>query len=168
VANLGVIVGIVFLVVEIRQNTTISRAQTRSQQTMSVLTLHQLESNPDLLGAYEKVANNLPLDFKDQFLLALIANANFRHWENSYYQRQEGLFAENEFVAEADTIRNLLSEQNHWEYWACARQAYSKGFRDYVDGLVDIPACPDDFVVDALSNPYIKSDTHSRSVDSNE
>ena len=120
VANLGVIVGIIFLIVEIRQNTTISRSQTRSQQTMSVLTLHQFESNPDLLAAYEKVAKSLPLGFKDQFLLALIANANFRHWENSYYQRQEGLFPENEFVAEAETIRSLLSEQNHREHWACS------------------------------------------------
>ena len=155
VANFGVIVGIIFLIVEIRQNTTISRAQTRAQQTESVLTLQQMESNPDLLAAYEKVAEGRPLHFRDRFVLALIANAGFVHWENAYYQRQEGQFAEDEFMAQAETIRNLLAEQNYWEYWACKRQTYSEGFRDFVDSLADIPSCPDDYVVNALSKPYV-------------
>ena len=168
VANFGVIVGIIFLVVEIRQNTTISRAHTRAQQTVSVLTLQQMESNPDLLDAYEKVAAGRPLRFRDQFVLALIANANFRHWENSYYQRQEGQFAEDEFMAEAATIRNLLAEQNHWEYWACSRQTYSQEFRDFVDSLADFPSCADDYALGALSRPYVIADGESRSEESEE
>ena len=168
VANFGVIVGIVFLVIEIRQNTTISRAQTRAQQTVSVLTLQQMESNPELLSAYEKVAESRPLQFRDRFVLALIANANFRHWENSYYQRQEGQFAEDQFIAEAEAIRNLLAEQNHWEYWACSRQTYSEGFRDFVDGLRDVRSCPDNYAVKALSNPYVVADGELLSDDDNE
>ena len=168
VANFGVIVGIIFLVVEIRQNTTISRAHTRAQQTVSVLTLQQMESNPDLLDAYEKVAAGRPLRFRDQFVLALIANANFRHWENSYYQRQEGQFAEDEFMAEATTIRNVLAEQNHWEYWACSRQTYSQEFRDFVDSLADFPYCADDYALGALSRPYVIADGESRSEESEE
>ena len=51
IANFGVILGIVFVVIEVRQNTDIGRAQTRAQQTASVMNLQAMESNPDLLAA---------------------------------------------------------------------------------------------------------------------
>ena len=60
--------------------------------------------------------------------------------------------------AEAATIRSLPAEQNHWEYWACSRQTYSKGFRGFIDSLADIPSCPDNYAIGALSKPYIIAD----------
>ena len=91
-------------------------------------------------------------------MLALMANANFRHWENSFYQREEGWYSEGQFEGEAEAIRSMLAEQNHAEHWACSRQTYARAFRDFVDSLVDAGSCPENFVLNALAAPYVVVD----------
>ena len=135
VANIGVVAGIVFLAIEIKQNTEVVRAQTRSGITESVLTLLQMERDSRLVATYAKQEHGEDLTFEERFLLDNMANAKFRHWENSYYQRRAGLFDEDQYNAETVTIWQSMQMQDHVDHWEANREMYSKQFRDFVDNV---------------------------------
>ena len=116
-ANIGVIAGIVFLAVEIRQNTDMMRAQTRSSVTGSILTLIEMERHPLLASAYKKQASEQPLNYEEEYILDNMANATFRHWENSFYQHRVGLFGEDEYLAEIQVGREMMVEEHMTRHW---------------------------------------------------
>lgn len=53
-ANIGVVAGLVFLGLQLRQNSRMMAAQTRNELTQSVITLIQMESDPRVVAAYLK------------------------------------------------------------------------------------------------------------------
>ena len=139
-ANVGVIAGIVFLAIEIRQNTDMMRAQTRSSVTGSIMTLIEMERHPHLVSAYKKRASGQPLDFEDEYFLENMANATFRHWENSFYQHEVDLFGEDEYLAEVQVGKEMMVEEHMVEHWNKRHLMYSKSFRNYVNGVLTEPA----------------------------
>ncbi len=131
-ANLGVIAGIVFLVIEISQNTDMMRSQTRGAVTASILTLLEMERDPHVVSAYKKFAEGGELSFEEKYFMANMANATFRSWENSFYQSKAGLFEQEEFAAEIQVGREMMMEPHMAEHWSQNQQIYSKPFQDHV------------------------------------
>jgi hypothetical protein len=136
-ANIGVLAGIVFLAIEINQNTNIMKAQTRGSVTDSILTLLQMERNPIVVSGYKKIQAGQDLTFEESYFLENQANATIRQWENSYYQYQSGLFDEAEYSAITVVIKNMMQEPHMTDHWAVRKTTYSKPFRDHIDGLTN-------------------------------
>ena len=91
-ANVGVLIGLVLVIIELNQNQTMMRAQARSQisSDISDLLLRQAE-NPQLNDLIYRIENGE--DFSPQEMRQYFQyNASlFRHWENAYYQYRMGL-----------------------------------------------------------------------------
>ncbi len=137
IGGIGVIAGLVFLAYELKQNAEMTAAQTRSELSQSVITLIEMERHPGHVAAYMKSKSGQALSREDKFYLDGMANATFRHWENTYYQYQKGLFDNEEFEADFEVWREAMLEPSYLEHWLTRRHTYSQSFREAIDQIVN-------------------------------
>jgi hypothetical protein len=100
-ANVGVLIGIMLLIVELDQNREMVRAQTRndiSQQLSNRLLVIGSDSQVANLKRRAETGEELTADEEHQYFLQFVANMH--DWENIHYQYRHGTFDESEFDAE--------------------------------------------------------------------
>lgn len=142
VANVGVIAGIVFLAVEIQQNTNMMKAQTRDSITDKQLEWYlSVGTNPysaDIQYRGIGGVDGLSANSNERFSFALINQGNFRMWENELYQYEMGLFDEDEFQPRVDSWKRLL-ERNAGirSVWINASASYSPALREVLGEYSD-------------------------------
>jgi hypothetical protein len=136
VANFGVVSGIVFLGIEIQQNTNMMQAQTRSaitQSTMSVFAA-DLETAEILVrglaGEVEQGPN------AEWMLFQGLVQRTFKTWENEYYQFEQGLYEEELLRAHQHTWKEVLRELGARAVWQSVREGYSPQFRQIIDEII--------------------------------
>lgn len=142
-ANLGVVVGIVFLVVEIRQNTEALRAETHlamfqgAQQELFVTIDHPrmvtIAADPDEPVTFEDLAR------LDSFLTAAL-NARQYAWR----QYRAGVLDEQTWVAETNIIALLVGSERTRDWWEnLGRVQFEDAFAADVDAIIaDQPLHP--------------------------
>ena len=113
IANLSVVVGIIFLAVELQQNTQAIQAQTRDSITEKEMAYYGwVATNRDLAEVLQRgnpgSAELNPVDASMQFFAL---QQIFREYENSYYQYEQGLFTSEELEARFDAWRGGLRNQ---------------------------------------------------------
>lgn len=140
-ANIGVLAGIVFLAIELQQNTQMMQAQTRDSITDKQLAfLASVYGDPDTYAHWDTARMNPDLDFPltgSDGLVHAIANANFRIWENEWYQYQQGLFTEEEFNPRLRMWASSLRQPAYPRVWQISRESFSPGFREQVDLILN-------------------------------
>ena len=100
-ANLGVIAGIVFLVIELQQNNAVLGAQVRATRTQVRLDgLQAIENNPELLRAYLKLRDGEALTAMDQSLIEVDTARVLATWQYIYGEFQAGLIDEADIPVE--------------------------------------------------------------------
>lgn len=142
-ANIGVLVGIVFLAFEIQQN---SEAQIRSTTQVAVGnyigSLERFVDNADLACLYIKGAQDYrALDGAERLRFSAF-------YISLYYQLQEMLQLAEEGSIDADTwsgFQGLLNETTQYpgvrQWFSDRRHWFSSQFQEHIDGLVrDNPA----------------------------
>ena len=138
-ANLGVIAGIIFLAIEVQQNTRMMSAQTRDAMTER-LTNWQLAISTDQYAAsiYIRGSNGQELDVAngERLSFLLMVNANLRIWENEWYQFQIGLYDETEFAPRLERWGRTMASTGYRQAWQIFRGQFSPGFREEIDSVV--------------------------------
>ena len=138
IANLSVIVGIVFLAVEMRQNTEAIEAQTRDGITEKQMTyLGWIATSRDLAGVHVRGESGLiELDETERRMYSLLVNGMLREWENSLYQYERGLFTPEEFEPRMERWRLNMAFPGFRGVWAGTRETFAPGFRAEIDRIV--------------------------------
>ena len=111
-ANLGVLLGIVFLALELRQSTNMTRAQTRDAMTEKQLEFYShVISDTGAAIAWESLGDReLPSDERINDVKGnLLLLYQLRMWENELYQYRQGLFETQEFESRLALWRVLTS-----------------------------------------------------------
>ena len=120
-ASVAVVVTLIFVVVEIRQNTEVARAASYAE-SMDGLTQWRLTmaSDPELATLWE--AYNFGGERSEDFRLNLLVSTLWGIYENAYYSNQRGLFGRSEWerferqvcrnaARDLPLIGNLLTEE---------------------------------------------------------
>ncbi len=139
IANLSVIVGIIFLAYELQQNTQAIQAQTRDSITEKQMTyLGWVAGNRDLAGvqARGQFGGTAGLDTAEAQMFRLYTNGMFREWENSHSQYERGLFTPEEFEPRIETWRLNMGSPGYREVWAGRRETFAPSFRAEIDRIV--------------------------------
>ena len=137
VANFGVLIGIVFLAIEMRQNTAMMQAQTRDAMTEKQMTFYS-----QILASPETTENFLTTSgYVQNFDLALAQSNNLyrsqlRMWENEWYQYQQGLFEDEEFVPRMNLWRTSLDSEAYIIFWNTIKDTHSPSFREQIDQII--------------------------------
>ena len=142
-ANLGVLIGIVLLVIELQQNREMMRAQTRNEIAQGALSLLSLTANDQNLADIIVRSNNGDeLTPSERFMYISRSESVFRHFENAHYQYRHGMFDEVEYQKQLYTQKLVISRNPGLiRYWCSFRSMYSTPFALEIDTLLEKDAC---------------------------
>lgn len=139
-ANVAVVAGIVFLGLELRQNTTAVMAQTRDSIAEKEMEYYGwLATNADLasIAVSATTVGVEALSETEKRMWIGFTSAVFREWENANYQYRAGLFTEDEYEGRLSNMRNLMKLPGFQWAWASQRSKFSHAFRDMLDVMVE-------------------------------
>jgi len=142
-ANVGVLIGIVLLVVELEQNREMMRAQTRNEISRGLTELQMpIVENAEIAEMIARANNGETLSPNEAFRLRVRSELVFRYWENEQYQYRHGLYEESEFSADADAIAAVISANpSLLNFWCEERSLYSTSFRNFIDDSIQRDTC---------------------------
>lgn len=136
-ANIGVLIGIIFLAIEIQQNTKVNRGiAIDAIQTGVREQLMAAVENPELISLIIRARRNDELTLEERGILSFYFGATLLQVENAYYQKEAGLITEDFFNSlnrniEATTRENDIARR----YWENNKSNYTREFQEYVDSL---------------------------------
>ena len=133
-ANLGVLVGIVFLGVEINQSTEATRASSRDAAVNQGLSFFEQRLDNQVIARAEfKFLSGGELDGFETYQLTSFQYFNFRTFENIFLNYESGLFSESEWIKYRDILVEVLeSNQIAMELWMSTPSHWSPTFRAQV------------------------------------
>ena len=109
-ANLGVLIGIILLIVELDQNRQAMQAQTRNDIAQGAIGVISLAiENPHLAEIIVRSNRGEELSESETYILYSRSEAIFRHFENVHYQYRLGTYDEGEFARQMDTMKAVAS-----------------------------------------------------------
>ena len=136
-ANVGVLAGIVFLALEIRQNSNVVQAQSRAQIASDAADhLMRRAENPQLTEISIRANRGGELTEVEQSQLGTSLQSRVRRWENIHYQYRQGLYSEEEYVGNRNAWRGLLSNPSARQHWERNRDSLSPEFAAELDLLL--------------------------------
>jgi len=157
VGNLAVVVSLVYLAVQIRQNTQSIRNSTLQSNTDIWSTLLSRLAEPGTVEAYAAGVTGSrdirPIQYTQFFLLC---RGLFVAFENQYYQYRHGALDRETYKGyERAIAEQLLAFPGFRLWWQQSRDVFSPNFAEHVDEMIaKVPqAEPDQFFREWLSMP---------------
>jgi hypothetical protein len=137
VSGVAVLVSLVYLSQQIRQNTKHSRAliqQGRAARIAdSAFRLAELRANDEMEKCFQGDAN---VSGKDVGRFLNIARAIFISAEDSYFQHREGLLDGMAFASFEASVRSGMGSAGIAAGWMLTREMYEPEFRAYIDRML--------------------------------
>ncbi len=137
-ASAGVIIGIVFLIIEISQNTTATENEAvfalQSAISESVLIA---ATNDELFNVMSKIYENRELDHQEAFRAAIYFSSTMALFEYAHSQYEAGLISEELLKSYEDDILLFTNSTGFSKsFWKNNRNSLTEKFRNYVDALI--------------------------------
>ncbi len=142
-ANVGVLIGIILLIVELGQNREMMRAQTRHDMAMGLVGLQlSLAKNEQLADIVRRGAVGEELSPTEELRRHSYTIAQLRYWEDVHYQYRIGLYDESEFSKQREIWRIAFSRNSYrQEYWCERNIVFSEEFRAEIDSFIPADRC---------------------------
>jgi len=142
-ANIGVLIGLALLIVELNQNRNMMRAQTRHDLAMGIVDLLLIPAtNQQLADVMVRANSGAALTPTEHYQFRMRSNALLRYWENVHYQYRVGLYDEVEFLKQLSAWKaSMASSPRMTEYWCQVRLLYSPDFMSEMDKLLAKATC---------------------------
>lgn len=136
VGAIGVIASLLYVGVQVRQNTRSVRAATYDSLVRSNGEwLKALIADPDLASGFEvAVADWGNVDEVERPRTMYLITQLFRHWENAYFQYRQGTLAPAMWRTWERIILSYFHQPGLQQWWRLRRAAYSEEFRDFLEG----------------------------------
>ena len=130
----GVLATLIYLAVQIRQNTLLMRGTIRQQlTTASQDNMYHWAECADLVT---KLRSGTDLDMEEQVRFNQMCRAMFRGWANYAYQHRIGLLDSSEWGGMAVTIRKVLASPWMLTEWEAMRDEFSESFVTQVEAII--------------------------------
>ena len=139
----AVLLGLIFVGLELRQNQQMMRSQIRNDLSVGLNdVLLAIASNESLASAAARFESSEELTPTEIEQIWTWENAIFRYWENVHYQYRSDLYDEIEFTAQQRAWKQALTiSRGHQYHWCGWRQNYSPEFRTLMDGFLPSGVC---------------------------
>jgi hypothetical protein len=143
IANLGVLLGLMLVILQLNQNERMIQAQTRGDIATGIVELlSQTAGNQQLVEVMVRNNERGELTPSEQMQVQLRLLALLRLWEATHYQYRMGLFDESEFARERLGWKDALARNRGIRAEWCRNTAiYAAEFVAEVNGLIDPQAC---------------------------
>lgn len=134
----AVVVSLLYLAVQVRQNTKVARAATRTalardQQAAA----SDLVTGDDMARIFHAHINGEDVEPHQMIRLQARAYRDFRFWDNAHYQFREGMLSAEEWNGIRENLKQLLLYVKAYRtYWDGERTSYSTRFQEEVDRML--------------------------------
>ena len=135
-ANVGVIAGILFLAMELRQNNEMIRGQTRSQIARDMVDLFQTNMNDsDYADVLLRGNSGEELSELERYQYERHRSAWFSYFENVVYQHGIDLYDDEEFFVQINRIRgDIDSNPGFKRSWCASRDRRTQLLVEAIEG----------------------------------
>jgi hypothetical protein len=135
----AVVVSLVYLSVQIRQNTKVAKAATRQAIAESTEKLgDDLINNSDMAEIFVKHMSGGELSPVENLRLQARCYRDMQHWENIHYQFNEGLVSQDQWLGFRKNLVTLLAIDAYREYWEHEASHYSDAFQAEIGSILDL------------------------------
>ena len=138
-AAIGVIISIIYLAIQLRQNTKASKTNAVYTTMSELRSMFELfhTSNNSLARIFAKAAVSTDLDPEEKVLWYTLLYTNFiRIFENSYELMKKGDLDQNNREALEAMLTDVSKMKAFSMYWEDRKHWVSKKFRDYIDNQI--------------------------------
>ena len=134
-ANVAVLLGIVFVAYELRQNTEATQAQTREAVLAAAQAeLQAVRGDPNLIHS---IVGTDPLTADEQIKLYTWLVSILKIREFSWLQRQSGVIDDDQWASELAVTSAIIQAPRVRQWWRqVGNQTVGDEFRAFVDGLI--------------------------------
>ena len=142
-ANIGVLVGIILLLVELNQTQEIARAEIRNEIYQGLTDSLDLMDR-DTADIIARLKAGDVISQADAILVDRWAESIFRYWENADYQYLMGLYDESEYTRQQVIIRQVITEffpELLVTHYCMTSGGYSGHFKDMLDQFITPDMC---------------------------
>ncbi|MFT4861881.1 MAG: hypothetical protein ACI95C_001093 [Pseudohongiellaceae bacterium] len=139
IGNVGVLIGIIFLVSEFQQNTMEMQAETRSTISQNYTQISEWFMDKELAEIHARSLRGEPISRKNGEYTRLYSlyQGMFSIFENDWYQYQRGLYEEGDFTPQLARWENVIFNQPEARVaWSISRSFFEAGFRAKMDEIV--------------------------------
>ncbi|MGS2720026.1 hypothetical protein [Paraglaciecola aestuariivivens] len=138
-ANIGVIVGIVFLIFELQQNTqTMRLASAQSYLTGGASLDFQIATNPEFANLLIRGDNKEDLSDGEALQLDRWNYAVFRQWETAHYLHIIDALEDKLWLAYRHEIHKILSRSLGMRlYWIEGKNSFTPAFQQEINKVLD-------------------------------
>ena len=135
---IAVVVSLIYLSVQIRQNTKVAKAATRQAIAESTERLgDDLINNSDMAEIFVKHMSGGELSPVENLRLQARCYRDLQHWENIHYQFNEGLVSRDQWLGFRKNLVTLLTIDAYRDYWQHEASHYSDAFQEEIASIFD-------------------------------
>ena len=141
VANLGVIAGIIFLAIELRQNNQLLQAEAIAAVLETRIHRQELMlTNPQFVEVVEKNDRGEPLSSTEQRVIRAGHRQVLLGWQKDFFLFEQGILSEDYLRANFSAMKGAFdnnhrtySLMDHWQTWGSSA---APGFRELIEQCI--------------------------------
>jgi hypothetical protein len=134
----AVFASLIYLAVQVRQNTKIARSATRHAITETIMgpPNNWLQSK-ELRRAFLDHLNGKEMSPDQAFQLQIYGYMTLKSWENIHYQYRQGMLSPEEWVSFRQNLKLLMQIRFWQEYWSREKNIYTPVFSQEVESILE-------------------------------
>jgi hypothetical protein len=137
VAGVAVLVSLIYLALQVRQTKRNQQISIRHSRVSRIVELHLALVDPAVADAWlHGLWNPQAISQTELSQFTNLCRAFFFHFEDSFYQREEGLLNDAAFETVVAGARLLARSPGLRAAWKTARPNFGGRFLDFMDGVV--------------------------------
>ena len=138
-ANIGVLVGLLLLVAELRQTNSIAKAEAINVMTQNSYTILQMYREPRNIEALDRIKEVGwgQLTSEEELLVSSVESMVISHIQNAYIQHRLGVIDDEYFDAVLWNLDQSLQYEWRRSFWENAKVSYTRKFRNFVDDRLE-------------------------------
>jgi hypothetical protein len=135
-AAISVVVTVVYLAIQIRQNTRATHSQTYQLATSNLAEMAGIIGSDKQLARIFRIGMINPgqLDEDELTQFGYLGISLFRRFENVFFQYQSGMIGEDFWTGHRDNILWFFHRPGMQVWWKDRKFAFSRRFREFLDG----------------------------------
>lgn len=137
IGAVAVFVSLIYLAIQVRQNTNAMRAETAREVVASIRAINTtVASDPELFRIFSTMTENPgKLSSEERGRATHLLFNHFRAIEDAHQQYTKGILEEEIWEGWSRVFSDYLNSPGWREYWNLRRDVFSSAFVRYVDGL---------------------------------
>lgn len=133
IGAIAVVITLAYLVVQVRQNTQMIRANIRQARSDSSVSLYSLGATSQIAEVRAKELKGEDLTDVEEQRAFLWHIATWRGQQTIFFQSQEGLLDEQTASEQAGVVRSLMAFPSASRFWTQQKHAFDSRFVEWVD-----------------------------------